>query len=211
MGCKTLRAFTVDARAQCIFGIFALPGRSGSTIFPPPSIAYLDCMQGFQYPSCCCPETLRLHVSWNVVNYLVRVITSLPQIVAFEDLQFAKPIGFGSFGTVYLGRWRETTVAIKVLNPDALAFDMDDPSVRLQPEVSTEGEGRACGGGGVRMGGGGGWVGGRAVEGGDRREEGGREEGFRGGGVREARDRQVFNMNDPFIRLQPTICPALTV
>lgn len=36
-------------------------------------------------------------------------------VVDFNDMQFFRPIGEGSFGTVYLGRWHETTVAIKVL------------------------------------------------------------------------------------------------
>ena len=36
-------------------------------------------------------------------------------VVDFDDLQFFRSIGQGSFGTVYLGRWHETTVAVKVL------------------------------------------------------------------------------------------------
>jgi hypothetical protein len=35
--------------------------------------------------------------------------------VDWKELQCSVPIGEGSFGRVYLGRWRETTVAIKVL------------------------------------------------------------------------------------------------
>lgn len=39
--------------------------------------------------------------------------------VPFSELQFSRVIGEGSFGRVYLGKWRETAVAIKILNaPD---------------------------------------------------------------------------------------------
>ena len=34
--------------------------------------------------------------------------------IDFDELQFGKVIGEGSFGTVFKGRWRENTVAIKV-------------------------------------------------------------------------------------------------
>lgn len=34
--------------------------------------------------------------------------------IDFDELQFGKMIGEGSFGTVFKGRWRENTVAIKV-------------------------------------------------------------------------------------------------
>ena len=40
-------------------------------------------------------------------------------VVDFQDMQFFRAIGEGSFGTVYLGRWHETTVAIKVLAQSA--------------------------------------------------------------------------------------------
>lgn len=36
--------------------------------------------------------------------------------VPFAELQFSRVIGEGSFGRVFLGKWRETTVAIKILN-----------------------------------------------------------------------------------------------
>ena len=33
----------------------------------------------------------------------------------YRELTFLKQIGEGSFGRVYMARWRETTVAVKVL------------------------------------------------------------------------------------------------
>ncbi len=35
--------------------------------------------------------------------------------VPLSELQFSRVIGEGSFGKVYLGKWQETTVAIKIL------------------------------------------------------------------------------------------------
>jgi serine/threonine protein kinase len=34
----------------------------------------------------------------------------------YKELTFLKQIGEGSFGRVYMARWRETTVAVKVRN-----------------------------------------------------------------------------------------------
>ncbi|BDA45207.1 probable serine/threonine-protein kinase SIS8 at C-terminar half [Coccomyxa sp. Obi] len=39
-----------------------------------------------------------------------------PELVAYSDLKFSRVIGEGSFGRVFLGKWRETTVAIKLLS-----------------------------------------------------------------------------------------------
>lgn len=36
-------------------------------------------------------------------------------VITRSDLTFSRCIGEGSFGRVYLGMWRETTVAIKIL------------------------------------------------------------------------------------------------
>ena len=36
-------------------------------------------------------------------------------VISRSDLRFSRCIGEGSFGRVYLGMWRETTVAIKIL------------------------------------------------------------------------------------------------
>ncbi len=35
--------------------------------------------------------------------------------IIYRELTFLKQIGEGSFGRVYMARWRETTVAVKVL------------------------------------------------------------------------------------------------
>ena len=48
----------------------------------------------------------------------------------FSELQFSRVIGEGSFGRVYLGKWRETTVAIKILN--AQGGSLPDDSWDLQ-------------------------------------------------------------------------------
>ena len=45
-------------------------------------------------------------------------------VVDFQDLQFFRSIGQGSFGTVYLGRWHETTVAIKVLAAQGVQVEL---------------------------------------------------------------------------------------
>ncbi|CAL8469015.1 g8556 [Coccomyxa elongata] len=38
------------------------------------------------------------------------------ELVNYSDLRFSRVIGEGSFGRVFLGKWRETTVAIKLLS-----------------------------------------------------------------------------------------------
>lgn len=51
--------------------------------------------------------------------------------VPLSELQFSRVIGEGSFGKVYLGKWQETTVAIKILTspqgplPDS-SWDLQD-------------------------------------------------------------------------------------
>ena len=54
-------------------------------------------------------------------------------VVDFQDMQFFRAIGEGSFGTVYLGRWHETTVAIKVL-----AQNKTGVQVELNPSHSAK-------------------------------------------------------------------------
>ncbi|RMZ53790.1 hypothetical protein APUTEX25_003929, partial [Auxenochlorella protothecoides] len=66
-----------------------------------------------------------------------------PWLLDFRDLVLSRVIGEGAFGKVYLGRWQETDVAIKVLT-SLQAFGIGaagatvagpDGEVRLDPEV----------------------------------------------------------------------------
>jgi len=50
------------------------------------------------------------------IQRMTRLDTAAWQI-AYNELKFYRQIGEGSFGRVFLGKWRETTVAIKLLNP----------------------------------------------------------------------------------------------
>jgi len=50
------------------------------------------------------------------IQRMTRLDTAAWQI-AYHELKFSRLIGEGSFGRVFLGKWRETTVAIKLLNP----------------------------------------------------------------------------------------------
>ena len=50
------------------------------------------------------------------IQRMTRLDTAAWQI-AYNELKFSRQIGEGSFGRVFLGKWRETTVAIKLLNP----------------------------------------------------------------------------------------------
>ena len=44
--------------------------------------------------------------------------------VHMEEMHIQKQIGEGSFGKVYLAKWKETTVAVKILtNPNASSDD----------------------------------------------------------------------------------------
>ncbi len=53
--------------------------------------------------------------------------------ITYSDLRFQKQIGEGSFGRVYLAKWRETTVAVKLLHRQAADHqDEDLPTVRTQ-------------------------------------------------------------------------------
>ena len=40
--------------------------------------------------------------------------------IQFEELVMEKQIGEGGFGLIYRARWRETTVAVKLLKPDLM-------------------------------------------------------------------------------------------
>jgi serine/threonine protein kinase len=53
--------------------------------------------------------------------------------ITYADLRFQKQIGEGSFGRVYLAKWRETTVAVKLLHRQAADHQDDDlPAIRTQ-------------------------------------------------------------------------------
>lgn len=46
--------------------------------------------------------------------------------ITYADLRFQKQIGEGSFGRVYLAKWRETTVAVKLLHRQLAEHQDDD-------------------------------------------------------------------------------------
>jgi serine/threonine protein kinase len=45
-----------------------------------------------------------------------------------EEMQIQKQIGEGSFGKVYLAKWKETTVAVKILTNTSGSSDDDFPT-----------------------------------------------------------------------------------
>ena len=53
------------------------------------------------------------------IQRLTRLDTTAWQI-PYSELKFSRLIGEGSFGRVFLGKWRETTVAIKLLSQKSL-------------------------------------------------------------------------------------------
>ena len=60
--------------------------------------------------------------------------------VPFSELELLAPIGEGAFGRVWLARWGETAVAVKVLDAAAAAAASAPPGARYQHRI--------CGGGG---------------------------------------------------------------
>ena len=73
--------------------------------------------------------------------------------ITYADLRFQKQIGEGSFGRVYLAKWRETTVAVKLLHRQAAEHQDDDlPAIRTQRDdpilialQRVRWQGRSCG------------------------------------------------------------------
>lgn len=59
------------------------------------------------------------------IQRMTRLDTAAWQI-AYPELKFSRLIGEGSFGRVFLGKWRETTVAIKLLNPQMPKAESSD-------------------------------------------------------------------------------------
>lgn len=71
----------------------------------------------------------------HTIQRLTRLDTTAWQI-AYSELKFSRLIGEGSFGRVFLGKWRETTVAIKLLSgkpsaPKAEDFDSGESGCEL--------------------------------------------------------------------------------
>lgn len=69
------------------------------------------------------------------IQRLTRLDTTAWQI-PYSELKFSRLIGEGSFGRVFLGKWRETTVAIKLLSrkslpPKAVDSGSGDPGYQL--------------------------------------------------------------------------------
>lgn len=59
------------------------------------------------------------------IQRLTRLDTTAWQI-PYSELKFSRLIGEGSFGRVFLGKWRETTVAIKLLSRKPLPPKAED-------------------------------------------------------------------------------------
>ena len=59
------------------------------------------------------------------IQRLTRLDTTAWQI-PYSELKFSRLIGEGSFGRVFLGKWRETTVAIKLLSGKSLPLKAED-------------------------------------------------------------------------------------
>jgi serine/threonine protein kinase len=54
--------------------------------------------------------------------------------VQWKDLNIQRQIGEGSFGKVYLAKWRETTVAVKVLISTQLHIGTEDDEGYVLPQ-----------------------------------------------------------------------------
>ena len=67
--------------------------------------------------------------TWHAVAFLPVTPECLMQ-VNFEQMQIQRQIGEGSFGKVYLAKWKETTVAVKILS-SATGSSEDDFPTRL--------------------------------------------------------------------------------
>ena len=75
------------------------------------------------------------------VQRLTRLDTMAWQI-AYSELKFSRLIGEGSFGRVFLGKWRETTVAIKLLSGKSLPPKPEDSgSSELGCELNSKPQG----------------------------------------------------------------------
>ena len=73
----------------------------------------------------------------HTIQRLTRLDTTAWQIPNSE-LKFSRLIGEGSFGRVFLGKWRETTVAIKLLSRKSLPLKAEDSdSSVLRCELSS--------------------------------------------------------------------------
>ena len=64
---------------------------------------------------------------WHALGSLP-VTRECPAQVNFEQMQIQKQIGEGSFGKVYLAKWKETTVAVKILSSSTSSSDDDFPT-----------------------------------------------------------------------------------
>ncbi len=83
---------------------------------------------------CCVSQRCRQQYVSNCANDCVSDRPSMcSSQITYADLRFQKQIGEGSFGRVYLAKWRETTVAVKLLHRQAADHqDEDLPTVRTQ-------------------------------------------------------------------------------
>ena len=73
--------------------------------------------------------------SGSAVGSITTDLSKLPpgfNLVDFGELELAKLVGEGSFGQVWLARWCQTTVAVKVRRPPAAPPARCPPSAAMQ-------------------------------------------------------------------------------
>ena len=111
-----------------------------------PSVVLLySCMKKF-----CCMTVLQLlcicHPTVYVQTYKDIWHSSATAQVHMEEMHIQKQIGEGSFGKVYLAKWKETTVAVKILTNPNSSSDDDFPTRLPNPLLQSLEKVRAPGG-----------------------------------------------------------------
>lgn len=74
------------------------------------------------------PHSQRTTSTPSSIGRLQRIGAAQLWQVHMEEMQIQKQIGEGSFGKVYLAKWKETTVAVKILTSTSGSSDDDFPT-----------------------------------------------------------------------------------